>query len=103
MEIKHAKWHWVQHIHTHANTHTHTHTFPLNSLPYDLHGVCVYDLMPEGRNCRGAQWCRVQTLFKMNIKESEITIPHHSTPATHSTLANHILLARGKKWIRGVR
>lgn len=33
----------------------------------------------------------------MNIKESEITIPHHSTPATHTTLANHILLARGKK------
>lgn len=33
----------------------------------------------------------------MNIKESEITIPHHSTPATHSTLANHTLLAKKKK------
>lgn len=32
----------------------------------------------------------------MNIKESEIAIPHHSTPATHSTLANHFRLAQGK-------
>lgn len=33
----------------------------------------------------------------MNIKESEITIPHHSTPATHSTLVNHTLLATKEK------
>lgn len=41
----------------------------------------------------------------MNIKESEITIPHHSTPATHSTLANHTLLAKKKKkkWMHDVR
>lgn len=39
----------------------------------------------------------------MNIKESEMTIPHHSTPATHATLANHTVLRKKQKWMHDVR
>lgn len=42
----------------------------------------------------------------MNIKEPEMTIPHHSTPATHRALANQTLLAQKinkYKWMHGAR
>lgn len=76
-QLKHAKWHihkctglsqtrlqWV------IVTHTPTVVFSLNSLPYYWHEVCRCDRMLEGKNCRGAHWCRTERLFEMNIKES---------------------------------